>query len=138
MDNISTISGNCRELLSTDNATVTLNRKISQLQGWRMEVLSNGCYWHSPRCTYNASKRNCDLASSGCGILHPDWLSSDKANCVLLDEMPMPHVWKNPDGTWHCDPFIGSEDEKDISANDANRRTVIALAWLKWKGVDCA
>ena len=61
-----------------------------------------------------------------------DWTGSEEASAVLLEEMPLPHVWKNPNREWACEPDLNAEVIE--SANE--RKCAIALAWLKWKGIE--
>ena len=63
----------------------------------------------------------------------PDWLTDEAASAKLLEEMPEPTLMKDL-GQWMCDPDGTSNPDLCRFAKD--RKTAIALAWLRWKGVE--
>ena len=60
-----------------------------------------------------------------------DFYTDESANAMLLDAMPCPHLWKNPGGTWNCDPDLNADS--DAGGLDADRKTAIASAFIAWK-----
>lgn len=79
------------------------------------------------------------------GKIEPkDWTGSEEASAVLLEEMPFPVVEKRLDieattAQWHCmvDPRADADGPPHAVTFGVNqdRKTAIALAWLKWKGI---
>ncbi len=67
------------------------------------------------------------------------WTGDESANAELLDEMPLPLISKFEDGRWCCEPDVcnlpaPTYQPQHIGLN-ADRKTAIALAWLRWKGI---
>lgn len=58
-------------------------------------------------------------------------ISDPAMSDLLLEQMPAPHLWKNRDGTWYCDPDSGGDGEYE--ACHLNRKRAIAEAFKKWK-----
>lgn len=123
-----------------------INRKISEARrqpwdesrcricGWPVKAsLLDGCTVNS--CSQRpAPARRADDNSR-------DWTGSEDASAVLLEEMPSPELCRTRfasghDG-WMCRPDIGISTAtiEGESERSKERKTVIALAWLKWKGI---
>jgi hypothetical protein len=60
-----------------------------------------------------------------------DYTGDDRANCVLLDEMPEPNLYLDDEEDWNCvlEKIVGAVG---ISKE---RRIAVCLAWCRWKGV---
>lgn len=111
-----------RTALETDE----INRRISEAREpkptWTHGTLTNGAAWEIT----NPLKD--DL-----GINPRDWTGSEEASAVLLEEMPEPLLFLMVDARqWWCDP----DSRQETTAESPDRKVAIALAWLKWKGLD--
>lgn len=72
-----------------------------------------------------------------------NWTGDESANAELLDEMPNPLLSKfdnkKPPYPWCCEPDAANLKPPTYAPQHlgihADRKTAVALAWLKWKGV---
>lgn len=68
-------------------------------------------------------------------VENEQWADDERANAILLDEMPSPcltHVTVETGGVehWVCWP---DHIKHHNSTDSPDRKTCVALAWLKWK-----
>ncbi len=101
--------------------------------GWQETPENCGGYeatgsvmWYSPLRAWTYTEKN-----------YMDWqprnfYTDEAANALLLERMTEPHVWKNPDGTWTCEPnnSAGAIDSEIIESGP-DKRTAICEAALK-------
>lgn len=71
------------------------------------------------------------------GTIRPiNWTGDEAANAELLEEMPSP-LMSFSSGHWHIHPNQFYEKWGDdggaLQASDPQRKTAVALAWLKWQ-----
>ena len=118
-----------------------LNLKISEFRDPSGGSWERTCRGLSLEGSWYRSRRRHfkDDKVSGYWHIKPrDWTGSEDANAILLDEMPWADLSKqDPSREWRCDPLGGAEgpDGDGFSIYDKDRKTAIALAWCKWKGI---
>lgn len=91
-----------------------INAQISEARG----VHKTECGWH-------------DLEAKWCWSETPDWIGQEDASAVLLEDMPE-HTSLKRGERWACEAWTGT---KWAVAGHADRKTAVALCWLKWKGI---
>lgn len=106
-----------------------INRKISEAKGKWFRKTDDCPDWdlHPMWVQNHGYCKSCDRPV--------DWTGSEEASAELLDEMPSPcltHVIE-PDDIWICWP---DHRRHMRSAQDKDRKTAVALASMKWKGID--
>lgn len=62
-----------------------------------------------------------------------DYITDEAASAELLEEMPEPTLMKELD-QWMCDP--DGTNNPDLCYFAKDRKTAVALAWCRWKGVE--
>lgn len=108
-----------------------LNRRISEKRGWHVEEQP-----HAPGF-FRLCKPKPSLTMGPATMfpwkseIAPNWLTSDEANCVLLDEMKPVDLTSN-EKEWFC---WQRSLPKMHGVWNADRRTAVALAWCRWQGV---
>lgn len=105
----------------TEASKQLLNRRISEARGWTFQAV-NGM-------TVAVASDNAETDLMHFGEA-PDWLSDDTANCVLLDELVLPTLSRRLEG-WYCGYHLGPA----VYEPHEDRRTAVACAWCRWKGV---
>lgn len=125
----------------TTEEKAALNRRVSELRepAATLPHIDEGMF-----CTYMAgeSVRSPLRAWYACwnydegdiGRWKPrDWTGDATASEVLLEEMPSPCVWRNPNRLWTCEPDAEQTTEDETIETDPERKVAVALAYEKWK-----
>ena len=58
-----------------------------------------------------------------------NWHTDESASAMLLERMPEPHLWRNPDGSWYCEATRFGESASECIPN---RKTAIRDAFYAY------
>ena len=110
-----------------------INQKISEARspgGGRWEHTCRGL---SIGGSWDRSRRlNSESGFRYWHIEPRDWIGSEDASAILLEEMP-DGVIEHFDGNWSCSFYALKTGRINITNKD--RKRAIAMAWLKWRQI---
>lgn len=119
----------------TEEQKALLNRRIAEARGWTVEP--DGKFYRIIQPNKQSIGPSYSDPYFGLKEEAPDYLSSDSANCELLDSMCVKPYRAVLDCDWHGNRLVRVMRQKETVCQSpwTDRRTAVALAWARWKGV---